>query len=798
MGLPATLSSAAGAVMLSSHPVQASWLPPLHPRDLSRAAAALRQGPDAARALLADLLFCRALEELGALSLHPLRQALADGNGDGNGDGDGDAADPAPVFAAWAAFAEDARRRLGVPVLAAPPPALPRAALLEALDALRARSVSAAGFDALGYLHERLLASGHKDVGRYYTRPELVRAMAEATVGRLADAAVEEAAGARLLSLRVLDPACGTGPFLIAAAEILRRAYLRFIESAPACAQGLVPAPEALRRIVGNLRGVDLDPAAVLAARRNTWLWLLRAGAAPPLPSLEAELRCADALLDPPPPGSADVVLGNPPYIGEEGHKDLFRAVARAPLGRYYEGKMDYACFFVHLGLDALADGGVLSFLLPSYLQTAAGSRRLNQRLCAEATIEEIRDFGEFPVFSATAPGLHSTVLRLRKARAPDGRPLVARLLRDASYEEIWTWRETVPGPGPRGDIGPGEDTSPWICYAAPPQRELLDERGALHLLPGGAAALCRQMAAAGPPLRTLAAVDTGLQAGPGTLTARAAAALGRSTPDSGPGPGPSPGAGVFVLSAAERRALHLSPDEERLLRPFHHARQVRRYAADPKVAHEILYLTARTCPDLSPYPNVARHLAPFVPLLKKRRETQLGMRAYFHLHWPREEAIFLAPKILCRRQAARPCFAFSEGPYFVDLALNIIRPRAQGPDLFALLALLNSAPAHFWFYHRGKRKGELLQLDGAPLGALPIPALSAKEEAALSRLGRRLSALHVDGDGPGGPDRRAGGTSRLIREAEDEADELAARCYGLRGLHPALLREPWELARFA
>jgi adenine-specific DNA-methyltransferase len=243
----------------------------------------------------------------------------------------------------------------------------------------------------------------------------------------------------------------------------------------------------------------------------------------------------------------------------------------------------------------------------------------------------------------------------------------------------------------------------------------------------------------------------------------------------------------VFVLTRAERRALGLSPDEERLLRPFHPARQVRRYAADPEVAYEILYLTARTCPDLAPYPNVQRHLAPFLPLLKMRRETQLGMRAYFHLHWPRDEAIFLSPKILCRRQASRPLFALSEGPYFVDLALNIIRPRAGGPDLYALLALLNSAPAHFWFYHRGKRKGELLQLDGAPLGALPIPPLSAGEEAALAALGRRLSALH-----------QGGGAAALIRDAEDEVDALAARGYGLGGTCPSLLREPWALDRLA
>jgi len=93
-------------------------------------------------------------------------------------------------------------------------------------------------------------------------------------------------------SIRVIDPACGSGAFLLGA--LARIAALRI---------GDDPDPLALRRdIVGRaLHGVDLlDDAALLCALR-LWLALLpQDGAAPqPLPNLDRRIRQGDALLDP-------------------------------------------------------------------------------------------------------------------------------------------------------------------------------------------------------------------------------------------------------------------------------------------------------------------------------------------------------------------------------------------------------------------------------------------------------------------------------------------------------------------
>ena len=89
----------------------------------------------------------------------------------------------------------------------------------------------------------------------------------------------------------VLDPACGAGHFLVAAARRL-------------IAQGTAPA-----RAVALVHGVDLDPVAVEITR-------LRLRALAPDSATEPDVRLADGLGEHP-SAPYDVVVGNPPFLGQ-------------------------------------------------------------------------------------------------------------------------------------------------------------------------------------------------------------------------------------------------------------------------------------------------------------------------------------------------------------------------------------------------------------------------------------------------------------------------------------------------
>jgi hypothetical protein len=157
-------------------------------------------------------------------------------------------------------------------------------------------------------------------LGAWYTPP--------AVVAHVLDQVLEPVLAARLSpqGLRILDPACGDGRFLVAAAARIRARF------------GFVPP--------GCLHGVDIDPDAVTAARAA-------------VPS--AEVGCVDALSGVLAP-DFDVVVGNPPFLNQ-----LARATNRGGRSPWGGGPYaDTAAVFLALALQATRpDGGRVGLVLP-------------------------------------------------------------------------------------------------------------------------------------------------------------------------------------------------------------------------------------------------------------------------------------------------------------------------------------------------------------------------------------------------------------------------------------------------
>ena len=164
--------------------------------------------------------------------------------------------------------------------------------------------------DMLGRVFEGLMAPAERrGSGAFYTPAPVVRQLLEAALAGwvversgLTPAAARErlaradpALGPDLAELRLLDPAVGSGAFLLAALE--RLAALRAGEGPPA----------ALRRsiLARNLHGVDLNPMAVRLTELRLWLAVISVepagpeAAVAPLPNLDGLIRQGDSLLDP-------------------------------------------------------------------------------------------------------------------------------------------------------------------------------------------------------------------------------------------------------------------------------------------------------------------------------------------------------------------------------------------------------------------------------------------------------------------------------------------------------------------
>ena len=96
--------------------------------------------------------------------------------------------------------------------------------------------------------------------------------------------------------------------------------------------------------------------------------------------------------------GGFDVVIGNPPYLGEAKNGDTLGQYASS---KYYQGKMNIWYLFTCYGLDLLKSNGILNFIAPNNWNTAAGSSIMRNKILKETQILEYKDFGNYHAFES-------------------------------------------------------------------------------------------------------------------------------------------------------------------------------------------------------------------------------------------------------------------------------------------------------------------------------------------------------------------------------------------------------------
>jgi len=141
--------------------------------------------------------------------------------------------------------------------------------------------------------------SDRKTTGSYYTPDALVKLLIESALlpviqERLRNAETIEAKIEALLAIRVLDPACGSGHFLLAAGRrlALELARLRAGDDEPSEAL----RQQCLREVVAQcLYGVDKNPMAVELCKVALWIEAIDPGK--PLSFLDAHIQCGDSLV---------------------------------------------------------------------------------------------------------------------------------------------------------------------------------------------------------------------------------------------------------------------------------------------------------------------------------------------------------------------------------------------------------------------------------------------------------------------------------------------------------------------
>ena len=207
-----------------------------------------------------------------------------------------------------------------------------------------------------------------------------------------------------LAAYRALDPACGSGNFLYLALKALKdiehQSHLQAADFGLDRQTDLVTGPH-------NVLGIELNEYAAELARVTVWIgelqWRLAHGYAfktnPVLDALD-HIECRDALLSfdgatvsETPWPAADVVMGNPPFLGGSKKRGELGAGYANALDQVFApavpGSADLVCYWFHKALKAIEAGRLNAAGLVSTNSIRGG----NNRKVLEAITERSRIF---------------------------------------------------------------------------------------------------------------------------------------------------------------------------------------------------------------------------------------------------------------------------------------------------------------------------------------------------------------------------------------------------------------------
>lgn len=306
-----------------------------------------------------------------------------------------------------------------------------------------------------------------KLTGRYYTPRRIVAYVARRALGRL----VKGLSSRQIMRIRVLDPAMGSGHFLLGAADFLAKAYgrARWREGKAEHAYRIPDRDLRLyKRLVIEkcLYGVDTDPLAVELARHSLWL---EAGCSPKaLHGLGSHLRCGNSLLGadfkwdmPTSPGGwdsgdgdrgsrpgcdggsfnwkeefpeiarsrrggggFDAVLGNPPYVSLSGRQ---KPAGQAGQCLKPRGWPSLHGVFILRATGLINDHGTICFITPGQVGLLPGYGPVRSALLEVCDLLEVRYWGEGIFRGVTTPTLTFLAASRGSKPVPD-----CRLITDA------------------------------------------------------------------------------------------------------------------------------------------------------------------------------------------------------------------------------------------------------------------------------------------------------------------------------------------------------------------------------
>ena len=506
-----------------------------------------------------------------------------------------------------------------------------------------------------------------------------------------------------LVKTRVVDPACGSGAFLIAAFDYLQSQYQRVHDNLQFLQYQDSKSLELDKTILSNnLFGVDLSPESVEITKLS--LWLKTAIQGKTLTYLDDNIKVGNSIVadadftDLPfiwesefpqvfAEGGFDVVIGNPPYIRQE-LLSPFKPYLQSNY-QTYDGVADIYIYFYEKGLNLLKPEGILSYIVTNKWLRSGYGEALRRFFSQSSVFEKIIDFGHAPIFedADTFP----CIVSVKKTKVSET---------ERENKEVLVCvvpREELPKINLTQYVQ-NEDNSyniPWSRFSA----------HAWSLEPPAVDELMQKIQRVGVPLKEFA----GVKPYRGILTGFNEA---------------------FLIDDATRKKLILDdPKCAEIIKPILRGQDIKRWCPE---WDNLWIIFAHKDIDIEKYPVIKQHLESYINKLENRAGKQLWWQ------WQASPAfyrLFEQPKLIYQEIQFHPAYSYDSDGYFTNNK-GFILPKG---DLY-ILGVLNS-PLIWWHNWRflPHMKDDALTPVGELMETIPIAQPTTEIRAEVEEIVTRL-----------------------------------------------------------
>ena len=480
-----------------------------------------------------------------------------------------------------------------------------------------------------------------KDKGVFYTPPQVVERITEKLLS-----GVDLSANPYI---KIMDPACGTGLFLIKAFEVLKKKFEENYEV-------ILDRNEELRGVLkkdrigsfileNNLWGADIDREALDAAAE---MLMKLAGR-----ESKVNLVCCDSLIS----GSTaqeyqlwnssyDYIIGNPPYIGHKQVSGEYKQVLQQLYKGIYKDTSDISYCFIKKGIHLLKDGGSLSFVTSRYFMEGPSAAGLRKYITDHCTVTEVVDFYGDKVFRDA--GVAACIITLRKGIF-DGETSVLKRRQGIKVNEPELF---VPSDFEHFTVKRAElKDEGWVLLSSE-KYEIFS------------------MAEAGGSLRLEEIADSYQ----GIITGCDKA---------------------FILGRSE---IKENKREEVLLKPWIKNSNIQKHCIKP--ADKFL-IYSDFIKDEEDFPNAISFISRYRDRLLNRRECRKGTRKWYQLQWGRTNEVFDTPKIVYPFKSSNSRFVVDESGNYCSADVYSLKLKKEYEGRITLeyiAAVLNSRLLEFYF----------------------------------------------------------------------------------------------------